>query len=194
MPERNLTIDQYLELLVKGNQRWKSGKSTNWIGEISTEDLVQAQAPFAIVVACADSRVVPEFIFDTVLGELFVIRIAGNIITSEVEASIEYAVSQLGTKLVIVLGHQNCGAVTAKVDALKSNNKAATPNLDKMLGQIEVASKDANLVDHIKANTIHQAAEVFRQSELLQLANEDDQFGVKSAYYRLDQKEVEFLT
>ncbi|MHA2504142.1 MAG: carbonic anhydrase [Candidatus Kariarchaeaceae archaeon] len=192
MPERNLSIPEYLNLLKQGNQRWKTGNSTNWLST-PADDLVEAQTPYAVIIACADSRVVPEFIFDSVLGELFVIRIAGNIVTPEVVASIEFATDALGIKLVIVLGHQNCGAVTGKLNSVRQETPAPTPNMSQMFDQIQLAPKDQDLFEHIKANTNHQATEIFKLSSLLVEANKDEHFAVLSAYYKLDEKEVIFF-
>ena len=103
-----------LETLKDGNARFVAGKSarpTDYAAD--RERLSQGQRPFAVVLCCSDSRVVPEILFDQGLGDLFVIRNAGNVIDEDVLGSVEYAVEHLGTKLVVVMGHSNCGAVTA---------------------------------------------------------------------------------
>ena len=111
-----MTIDsqQALDLLKSGNVRFVSGTLTpkDNYAELR-EQLSESQHPFAVVLCCSDSRVAPEIIFDQKLGDLFVIRNAGNIVDEEVLGSIEYAVEHLGTPLVVVMGHSNCGAVTA---------------------------------------------------------------------------------
>ena len=110
------TIDSQkaLELLKAGNTRFVSGTLTpkNDYTELR-ENLSKGQHPFAVVLCCSDSRVAPEIIFDQKLGDLFVIRNAGNIVDEEVLGSIEYAVEHLETPLVVVMGHASCGAVTA---------------------------------------------------------------------------------
>ena len=103
-----------LQVLKEGNARFANGKSTRK-EDYSTdrEQLVNGQQPFVIVLCCSDSRVAPEILFDQGLGDLFVIRNAGNVVDEDVLGSIEYAVEHLGTKLVVVMGHSSCGAVTA---------------------------------------------------------------------------------
>jgi carbonic anhydrase len=118
-PGSPATPEEALRRLVEGNQRFVSGKvrhphqSQAWCQSLET-----GQHPFAVVLGCADSRVCPELLFDQGFGDLFVVRVAGNIVDVDVTASIEYAVDHLNTKLVVVLGHSNCGAVTATLDHL----------------------------------------------------------------------------
>ena len=115
--------NEALETLIAGNRRFAAGEtchpheSKDW-----RQSLEAGQHPFAVVLGCADSRVCPELVFDQGLGDLFVVRVAGNIVDVDVTASIEYAVSHLKTKLVIVLGHSNCGAVTATLDQLADSS------------------------------------------------------------------------
>ena len=107
-------VENALQALKAGNERFVTGNLSN--KDTYAEDrkrLCEGQHPFAVVLCCSDSRVVPEIIFDQKLGDLFVIRNAGNIVDEEVLGSIEYAVEHLGTPLVVVMGHAACGAVTA---------------------------------------------------------------------------------
>lgn len=107
---------QVLQELVAGNRRYAAGqaKNPNQTPEVR-QQLVAGQQPMAVIITCADSRVSPEIIFDCGLGDLFVIRVAGNIASDEVIGSAEYAVEHLGVPLIVVLGHTHCGAVTAAV-------------------------------------------------------------------------------
>jgi carbonic anhydrase len=111
--------DEALARLVEGNERFRSGRS-RWSG--AQPELLPAcaegQRPFATVLGCSDSRVPPELVFDTGLGELFVVRVAGNVISGEVAGSMQYAGSHLRTRLFLVLGHDGCGAVAAALDTL----------------------------------------------------------------------------
>ncbi len=114
-PTNDLDGEQSLAELVAGNKRYMSKKG-NLADQLSYNPvLTSGQAPFAIVLSCADSRVVPEILFDQVQGTLFVVRVAGNILTTDGLASIEYAVAVLGSKLIMVLGHEDCGAVDAAI-------------------------------------------------------------------------------
>src|SRR5207237_5372942 len=109
-----LTPDQALSRLVAGNQRFVAHKPTHPHEDLARRhDLAGSQHPFAVVLSCSDSRLPPELVFDQGLGDLFVIRVAGNITDAAVIGSIEYAVEHLHAPLIVVLGHEKCGAVTA---------------------------------------------------------------------------------
>ena len=111
-----MTAQESLHRLKEGNNRFVQDKLDGKLQDSSRKtSLLGGQSPFAIILGCADSRVVPELAFDTGLGELFTVRVAGNIANTSSIASIEYAVAHLGAKLIVVLGHQNCGAVAAAI-------------------------------------------------------------------------------
>lgn len=122
-PAPAITAEAALARLLAGNARFADGKpqhdhqSKGW-----RASLEKAQHPSAVILGCADSRVPPELIFDQGFGELFVVRVAGNVVDTDVTASIEYAVDHLGTPLVVVLGHSRCGAVTAALDHLSESD------------------------------------------------------------------------
>jgi len=117
-PDSPITPDDALHRLIEGNARYRSGHSrfTGLLPQMLVE-LAHGQQPFATILGCADSRVPPELIFDAVLGELFVVRVAGNVLSPEVAGSLEYAAAYLDTPLFVVLGHEGCGAVKAAVEA-----------------------------------------------------------------------------
>jgi carbonic anhydrase len=118
----DLTADQALDLLKKGNADFKTDTpSRAATGRERRETVARGQTPFAVVVACADSRVAPELLFGRGLGELFIVRNAGNMIDTAAMGSIEYAVGVLGVPLVVVLGHERCGAVAAALDVVTKN-------------------------------------------------------------------------
>src|SRR5215207_4572557 len=108
------TADEALALLVAGNDRFVRGKARRTPARRETlADLAKGQRPYATVLGCSDSRVPPEWVFDAGLGELFVVRVAGNVLSPEVAGSLQYAGSHLRTPLFVVLGHEGCGAVAA---------------------------------------------------------------------------------
>lgn len=112
----SLNADQALQKLILGNQRFVSGKILNPNqDELRRKELVEGQAPFAAILGCADSRVATDLVFDQGLGDLFVVRVAGNILDEIVLGSLEYSVAVLGAPLVMVLGHESCGAVKAAI-------------------------------------------------------------------------------
>src|SRR6476661_5513416 len=111
-----LSADDALAKLMAGNQRYTRHKEQHPDESLARrKELIGGQHPFAIVLGCADSRVSPELLFDQGLGDLFVIRVAGNIADDAILGSIEYAIEHLGAKLILVLGHEKCGAVSAAV-------------------------------------------------------------------------------
>ena len=126
--------------LQDGNARFVAGQpqhpheSAHW-----RTQLEKGQHPFAVILGCSDSRVIPELIFDQGLGDLFVIRVAGNVVDTDVTASVEYAVDHLATQLVVVMGHSNCGAVTATLDHLESAD-GEPAEVVSLLNRIEPAT------------------------------------------------------
>lgn len=156
------------------------------------ESLTGGQEPYAIILGCADSRVVPEHAFDAGLGELFVVRVAGNVANTSSIASIEYAVAHLGTQLIVVLGHQSCGAVTAAVGGGDNGY-----NLNHLLAHITpaiVASKEGASVDVvIKKNAELTVGELKNRSEIIRNAIDKGDVKVVHAYYNLDSGKVDFM-
>jgi carbonic anhydrase len=112
------TADEALERLVEGNRRFLAGSVQNsGICKETLADLARGQRPYATILGCSDSRVPPEMIFDAGLGELFVVRVAGNVLSAEVAGSLQYAGAHLMTPLIVVMGHEGCGAVQAALDS-----------------------------------------------------------------------------
>ena len=136
---RIVSAEEAIQFLKDGNARFADGKSRHpheapdW-----RQSLEKGQHPFAVVLGCSDSRVPPELVFDQGLGDLFVIRVAGNVVDTDVTASIEYAIDHLDTKLIVVMGHSSCGAVTATVDHL-SNPDGEPAEVVDLLYRIEPA-------------------------------------------------------
>ncbi len=180
--------------LVEGNQRFVSGKSQRPDVTQLRRLLVNGQHPKAIVLACSDSRVPPEVLFDQSLGDLFVIRAAGNVAGDVGIGSIEYAFTHLGSSLLVVLGHEKC---TAVADAC-SAEKMPTPGLQALVDKIEPAvvqaknyAKPADLLDSAIEENIHLSAEgVLAGSAVLREGLRDGKLTVIEAIYKLDTGEV----
>src|SRR5215207_5986552 len=115
--------DAALKLLVEGNARYTANQQQERNFSFDRANRVKGQAPFAAILGCADSRVAPELAFDQNPGDLFVVRVAGNFVTTDGLGSLEYGAAVLGTKLILVLGHTSCGAIDATVTALQKGNK-----------------------------------------------------------------------
>jgi len=134
-----LTPDEALRQLMEGNERFDNNQLTSVEHDlrILKENTVDKQEPFAAVLACADSRVPIELVFDQTIGHIFVTRVAGNIVTAEITASLEYAVAALGVKVLLVLGHTGCGAVKAamKADPVPGQISALYPHIEPAVEQ-----------------------------------------------------------
>lgn len=179
--------------LKEGNRRFVEDKLENVpVDQLTKSELVKGQSPFAIILSCADSRVVPELIFNAGMGELFVVRVAGNVANTSSLASMEYAVAHLGTPLILVLGHQNCGAVTAAVAGGDNG-----PNINHLLRHIDPAikqSSDPEAVDEvIRKNAVMTVNTISKDSEIMTQALKQGKLKVIPAYYHLDSGMVEFL-
>ncbi len=152
------------------------------------------QHPYAIILACADSRVAPEFVFDETIGGLFVIRIAGNVVDPDVLGSIEYAVDHLHVRLIVVLGHERCGAVSAAI-----SGGAVHGNLEELIHKVD-GGKDlpsdttAALAAAVRHNILHQATEMLKDSEPIKKAVDDGQVQIESGVYSFVDGEVKWLT
>lgn len=190
-----MTIQDIIQRLKEGNKRFVVDKLK---GELQDSErrgqLTDEQKPYAIVLSCADSRVVPELAFDTGLGELFVCRVAGNIANTESIASIEYAVANLKPlhKVIVVLGHQSCGAVSA---AVKGGDLGY--NLNMLLAQITPAiaasGSSTSVNDIVKKNAELNAQELISRSAIISGALQRGEIAIIPAYYNLDSGRVDFL-
>jgi carbonic anhydrase len=184
---------EVLSRLKTGNEKYVQDKlSTDKVKPSKRKALIKGQDPYAIILCCADSRVIPELIFDTGIGELFVVRVAGNIANMSSMASIEYAVAHIGTQIIVVLGHQNCGAVTAAV-----NSEDRGPNLNHLLSHIkpaiEASGKDDSINDIARKNAVLTAKALCENSSIIGEADELGKIDIFPAYYHLDTGKVDFL-
>ena len=161
-------------------------------------ELVGGQSPFAVILACSDSRVPVELIFDQGLGDLFVIRVAGNIVAPSQIGSVEFAAAQLGTRLVVVLGHSNCGAVEATLKELAQDQQQRSPNLRAIVDRIRPAveplmSDDVSLHDAVVANVRQSVNQLQNGSKILEQMIETDELAIVGAEYSIESGEVTFL-
>ena len=190
MEKNKISADEALNLLVKGNEQYMIDKECVDTNSDIRELLTAGQAPYAIVLSCADSRVVPESIFDANAGQIFVVRVAGNIANTSSIASIEYAVAHLGTKLIMVLGHESCGAVGA---ALAGGDNGY--NLNHLLAHIAPAisqSTDKAVNSVVKKNAQLNAQELASRSQIISGALNDG-LKIVSGFYNLKSGKVDIL-
>ncbi|MGB0213571.1 carbonic anhydrase [Algiphilus sp.] len=198
--------EEALSRLRAGNARFveriRSATPTAQQAEAIT--LPREQKPMAIVLGCADARVPAELVFDQGLGDLFVIRVAGNIVAPSGIGSMEFAASRFGTRLVVVLGHTECGAVTATVEELLRPAGEQSPNLSAIVERVRPAvapvvsgcghsHTDAIVPDAVRANIRHSVAQIHNGSEILRQLIRDDGLKIVGAEYDLASGQVHFL-
>ena len=195
MPDK-LTPDQALTQLLRGNERFVAGwpDHPNQSARRRREVFEAGQQPYAIILSCADSRVPPEIIFDQGLGDLFVIRVAGNVLDDVILGTIEYAVEHLHTPLVMVLGHDKCGAVTAAVEHGRTNSHVQAV-VDALQAAILMAEgQEGDRVSTTIDMNIRYAVKTLRASEpVLMGACAAGQLRIIGARYHLDTGEVKVV-
>jgi carbonic anhydrase len=180
--------------LLAGNERFVTGRSSHPDLERQREDSAKGQHPGVMVLGCADSRVSPELVFDRGIGELFVVRSAGNIAEPVAVGSLEYAVEHLHAKVLVVMGHENCGAVKAAL----SEEKMPTPNLEALVGHIAPGVKglkawaEGDDLVHmaVEANVRRQADELLKRSPVLRQAVAKGEIVILKAVYDLESGRV----
>jgi carbonic anhydrase len=195
-----------LECLIEGNRRFATdvGGRTGLAGKTHRHHLVQHQEPFAVILGCSDSRVPAEIVFDQGLGDLFVIRVAGNIVAPSQIGSVEFAVERFGTRLIVVLGHSHCGAVQATLEELERPSENRSPNLRSIVDRIRPSvvslfktdlrhSPDA-LMRHAIRTNIHAAVNHLRHgSPLLEQLVQKGELLVIGAEYSIETGVVDFF-
>lgn len=199
-----ISATEALEQLRTGNSRFVSG--VQLMGSFSNpkrrNELTAGQKPFAVILGCSDSRVPVEIIFDFSLGHLFVIRVAGNVVAPSQIGSIEFAAEQFGTRLVVVLGHDDCGAVSTTIDELKRPTESRSPNLSAIVDRIRPAveplmvteTEDASLLNQaVRANINASVNHLRHGSGILEKLIQDDSLLIIGAKYSLESGAVDFL-
>ena len=183
--------------LMAGNKRFVTGKTAARDVIRGRADTAKAQHPFVIVLCCSDSRLSPELIFDQNIGDLFVVRTAGNVADTIALASMEYAVDHLSSRLVVVLGHENCGAVSAALsgDAMPSENltalvKRIRPGVERLK---DLVSGDALMTMAVEANVHHSTANTLENSAILRHGVAAGELTIVKAVYKLGTGEVTAL-
>lgn len=191
---RSQSVDRIWNSLMAGNKRFSEGNVAAHDLVSQRRKLAKDQHPLVAVLSCSDSRVPPETVFDQGLGDLFVIRAAGNSADPIVIGSLEYAVEHLGTVVIVVLGHQSCGAVTAACSGEKmpsSNLEAVVEPIERSCHVAKEGRGSEDLVDFAIKDHVHETANaVLAHSEVLKHAHEDGKLSIIEAYYSLDSGRV----
>jgi len=197
-PQNVLPPDAALERLMKGNARYVEGVSLRHDFKHEREALAGGQNPYAAILSCADSRIAPEYAFDGARGDLFVCRVAGNFASDEMVASLEYGVAVLNVPLILVLGHDACGAVDATIKSLKDNT-TLPGHLPSLVTAIAPAVKAVSqqggdtLGKAIRQNVIDNVAKLGSATPILKAAVEQGKLKVVGGIYRLTDGKVEMV-
>jgi len=197
-PQNVLTPDASLKRLLKGNSRYVEGVAVRHDFRHEREALAGGQNPYAAILSCADSRIAPEYAFDSGRGDLFVCRVAGNFANPESIASLEYAVAELGTPLIFVLGHDKCGAIDATIKSLKDGTTLPghLPSLVEALApSVKAVSQQGGdtLANAIRQNVIDNVAKLRGAGPILSAAVEQGKLKVVGGIYRLQDGRLEMV-
>lgn len=199
-------IDHIIKELKDGNERFLNDKtqlsSSSSLSKLK-EFAKNGQVPKAVVLCCSDSRAPVEIIFDQDIGDLFVIRVAGNIVAPSLLGSIEFAVSEFGIKLVLVMGHTQCGAITATLDHIHRGDMVNTANLHSIVSRIKPhiypiariseLSNEEQIIRSVEANVIASVAQIPSSSRMLEELVEKNELAIKGAVLNISTGKVEFL-
>lgn len=194
-----MTPDQALQRLKDGNQRFVAGRTVNCDLMKQVKETSKGQAPFAVVVGCIDSRVPPELVFDQRIGDIFAARVAGNFVNTDIIGSIEFGTALAGAKLVVVLGHTECGAIKGAVDDAKLGNLTAMlanikPSIDRLNYTGVRSSKDKALVQRVAdQNARDAAANLLARSEVVRKLVADGKVKVVSAMHDIGTGQINWL-
>jgi len=198
-PQNVVTPDASLERLVKGNARYVEGVSLRHDFKHEREALAGGQNPYAAILSCADSRIAPEYAFDSGRGDLFVCRVAGNFANTESIASLEYAVAVLNVPLILVLGHDSCGAVDAAIKSLKDNTTLPGHMPSLVIGiapAVKAVSQQGGdtLSKAIRQNVVDNVAKLSSATPILSAAVEQGKLKVAGGIYRLGDGRVDMVS
>lgn len=199
-----ISAQEALERLREGNRRFAAG-ARNSAGDLARRtELAKGQEPFAIILGCSDSRVPAEIVFDQGLGDLFVIRVAGNVVSPSQIGSVEFAAARFGTRLVVVLGHSQCGAILATLEELAQPTANRSRNLRSIVDRVRPSVEGLLKTDlrhdptalvkvAVRANVGVAVSHLRHGSEILEQLIEDEGLTVVGAEYSLDTGIVEFF-
>lgn len=201
-----ISADEALQRLREGNLRFASDVRTSdtFLNQSRRAELAKNQEPFAIILGCSDSRVPAEIVFDQGLGDLFVIRVAGNIVAPSLVGSVEFAAERFGTRLVVVLGHSECGAIVATLEELRRPTENQSRNLQAIVDRVRpsvegllaagLGSDPDTLVKlAVRANIRASADHLRHGSQVLEQLIQNDSLRVVGAEYSLDTGIVDFF-
>jgi carbonic anhydrase len=202
-----LTAEQALQRLKEGNARFSHNVRSMEVsmGQAARAALVAGQNPFAIILSCSDSRVPSEIVFDQGLGDLFVIRVAGNVVAPSLVGSVEFAAATFGTRLAVVMGHSHCGAIKATLDFIQHKVGAPSENIHDLVDRcrpavesvVHAAGPDASrerlMHEAVRANVRQSCAHLRHGSRLLERLIQEEGMRIVGAEYSLETGQVDFF-
>jgi len=194
--QQNLTPEQAHKLLVEGNKRFVNNLKAHRDLKAQVYETSKGQFPFAVILSCIDSRVPAELVFDQGIGDIFSVRVAGNVINTDVFGSMEYACKVGGSKILVVMGHSNCGAITAACNKIEMGN--LTPLLTKIKPSIVAVLKN-NEVDKLqidkvsRLNVKHSIALIRQNSSILKELENEELIEIVGAFYSVETGAVSFM-
>lgn len=196
--QENLTPEQAFEVLKEGNKRFTNNMKVNRDLLRQMDETAAGQYPFAVVLSCMDSRTSVELIFDQGLGDIFSIRIAGNVVNDDIIGSMEYACAVAGSKLVVVLGHTRCGAVKGACDHVSLGNLTnllgkISPSLEKTAAAKDSISKEEYVEVVAQANVLHSMDDILSKSPILRDLFNNGKIGIVGGMYSVENGRVNFI-
>ncbi len=200
-----MNADAALKELIEGNYRYVQAATSGAVLDSKKHQVLPEQNPMAVILGCSDSRVPAELVFDQGVGDLFVIRIAGNIVAPSQIGSIEFACQQFKTQLVVVLGHTNCGAISATIDSLLSDPDQMSPNLASIVDRLKpavspvinddiVRDRSSLMKKAMQANIEYSTQQLQIRSKIIRDLINNKQLKIVGAEYSIETGEVEFYT
>lgn len=192
----NISADEALEKLIKGNERFIELREKHPdLDKKRRKEMLKGQHPFVVILSCSDSRVPPELIFDQGLGDIFEIRNAGNVLNDHVIGSIEYAVMHCGVKLIVIMGHQDCGAIAATLSGVSETKyiKALEDSIQPAVDDCKKKGVEVNSDNVVKAHVMQDINELLTQDTELVKYMKENNVQIIPAYYHIDSGKVDFL-
>lgn len=192
------TAQMALQFLKEGNARFMNNLKMNRNLLEQVNDTKEGQWPFAVILSCIDSRTSAELVFDQGLGDVFSIRIAGNVINEDILGSMEFACKVAGSKLIVVLGHSKCGAIKGACNHVELGNltgllEKVQPAIEKVKEQGSDTVNPGFIEAVAHANTLHTMEEVLKRSPILKEMFENGEIGIAAGYYSVETGEVKFI-
>jgi carbonic anhydrase len=199
-----IPADEALQRLKDGNARFVNETRNGHVAESRRREVAESQNPFAIILGCSDSRVPAEIVFDQGLGDLFVIRVAGNIVAPSQIGSVEFGVARFGVKLVVVMGHSKCGAITATLEEIGRRSEEQSRNLRSIVDRVRPSVEalmatdlrhdhDALVAAAVRANVRASSNQLRHGSQMIEQMIQNEGLRVVGAEYSLESGIVEFF-